>query len=342
MYHYHYIIFNTLDGSRSKSFPDGYNTICMHDLEGDKRIEVVSAPLYYSPRFIRYLYGFHNSKAINRIIKLPFNKIWYPYYFKSKAEDFPYCFILLNHDLPIEYLRWLKKKYNNCKIVLLHRDLKEVCMRANPSLPDNPILDLEMTIDKRESELYGYPWYSEFESKIDIKVNDSFPESDVFFAGRVKDRLPKIMEAYSVFQEAGLRVFFYLTGVAKDDRIAYPGIHYADINMTYKEMLIHTVNTRCVLEINQQNAVGYTSRFLEAVIFGKRLITNNKVIIDNPFYKTGHIQVVDNMNEVDLSSIFEGDGFVDYSYNGEFSPYRMIDRVDEELIKKYGAPSLKK
>lgn len=341
MYHYKFIFFNSMDGFRNKSYPDGYNTICAHDLYGSEDVEVVETPLYYASSFVRNIYGFHNSKSVNNKVRLPFKSLWYPHYFKSKSGNKPFCFIILQHNLPIEYLQWLKKRYPDCRIVLMHRDLKKVCLRANPQLPDNPVLDLEMSYDKGESKQYGYPWFSEYESKIDIPVSET-PESDVFFGGRVKDRLPKIMEAYKVFRAAGMKVFFYLTGVPEESRKPYEGIVYSDHNMSYKEMLIHTVNTRCVLEINQGNADGYTSRFLESVIYGKRLVTNNQSIKDSPFYKSGHIQVVNEMSEINTDVLKSGNGFVDYQYKGEFSPFRMIDRVDEELIKKYGAPGLKK
>ena len=41
------------------------------------------------------------------------------------------------------------------------------------------------------------------------------------------------------------------------------------------------------------------------------------------------------MKDIDVSFVKEGDGFVDYQYHGEFSPYRVIDRIEEELNKKY-------
>lgn len=340
MYHYKYIFFNSMDGRSNKSYPDGYNTICAHDLLDSDDVEVVEAPLYYASSFVRTTFCVHNSRSINNRVRLPFKSLWYPHYFKSKPSKKPFCFIILQHNLPIEYWQWLKKRYPDCRIVLMHRDLKKVCLRTNPQLPDNPVLDLEMTYDRGESKQYGYPWFSEYESKIDIPVLDT-PESDVFFAGRVKDRLPKIMEAYNVFRKAGMKVFFFLTGVSEIDRKSYEGIVYSDQNMSYKEMLTHTVNTRCVLEINQGNSDGYTSRFLESVIYGKRLVTNNQSIKDSPFFNTGHIQVVDEMSEINTEVLKSGSGFVDYNYKGEFSPFRMIDRVEEELIKKYGTPSYK-
>ena len=90
-----------------------------------------------------------------------------------------------------------------------------------------------------------------------------------------------------------------------------------------------------MLEINQGNCNGYTSRFLEAVIYGKRLITNNTFIKESIFYSPDKIQVVDNISDIKASFVTSGSDFIDYNYNGEFSPFRMIERVEEELIKKY-------
>lgn len=339
---YCYVFFNTLDGHVYEDYPNGYYTICTKDLQFTEGIEVVSAPVYHLSFPIRLVYGIHNSERINKVLDLPLKRLWYPYYFKSKRGRKPFCFVILNRGISIDYLRWLKKYYLDCKIVLLHRDKKEVCLRVNPLLSDNPLLDLEMTIDKGESLQYGYPWFCEFESKANVPIYNDYPESDVFFAGRDKGRLKTLIQAYDVLTNAGLKVFFYLTGVNNHERIPKPGIVYGDKNMTYFEMLEHTINTRCVLEINQNNFDGYTSRFLESVIYGKRLITNNQTIKKTPFYKTGYIQVVENIKDIDPSFIDKQEDFVDYHYNGEFSPLRMIERVEEELYKKYGNPNITK
>ena len=46
-------------------------------------------------------------------------------------------------------------------------------------------------------------------------------------------------------------------------------------------------------------------------------------------------RMVSSMKDIDVSFVKEGEGFVDYQYHGEFSPYRVIDRIEEELNKKY-------
>ncbi len=335
MYRYNYILFNSYD-NKLKIDRNGYYTICAQELETSPSIRVVSYPLDIYPYWIRLLFAIHHSEKIARYIKLPFKKLWYPYYFKNDFEEKkPFCFVILNRFLPIEYLSYLKKMYPDCRIVLLHRDLLRICKRLNPELSQNPILDLEMTYDKGEAQLYGMPYFNEFESSIDI-LKEKKMESDVFFAGKAKDRLPQLMEAYKVFTKNGLKCNFYLVGVPINEQKELPGVKYASCFMSYKEMLYHTVNTRCVLEVNQGGSNGYTSRFLESVIYGKKLITNNLAIKESKYYFPDKIMIVNKMSDIDPLFVTKGGDFVNYNYEDDFSPFKVISRIEEELSKKYG------
>ena len=169
----------TQDGPTWKTFPEGYNYICAEELNHNEGTKVVMAPLDHCRTFVRFIFSIHSSPALAKKINLPFKKRWYPLYFK---DDFkkkkPLCFLLLNHHLAPTYLDYLKQKYPDCKIVLLHRDLIKVSQRNAPWLLTNKNIDVEMSFDKGEAEKNGFPYFSEFESKIDIPILDN-AESDV-------------------------------------------------------------------------------------------------------------------------------------------------------------------
>ncbi len=334
MYKYNYIVFNVPD-NRLKEDRDGYYNICIRDLESSPYIQVVPFPLDWTPYWLRYMYNIYRSDRVAQYVNLPFKNIWFPLYFKNKFKksERPLCFIFIGV-VPLGFLKFLKDKFPNCKIVFLHRDLLWVCESRHPEWIRNPYLDLEMTFDKGESEKYNFPHFDEFESKIEIK-RELKSETDVFFAGKAKDRLPRLLDAYDIFTNAGLKCKYYLTGVPKKEYKKLPNIEYADKLMSYSEMLYHTVNTRCIFEINQAGADGYTSRFLEAVIYGKKLITDNAFVKQSKYYTPSNIQVINDMSEIDTSFVTKGGDFVDYNYDNGFSPLRMIDRVEEELIKKF-------
>jgi hypothetical protein len=174
-------------------------------------------------------------------------------------------------------------------------------------------------------------YYDEYESKIEIPTAKNYPLSDVFFAGKVKDRMGKLMTAYEIFTKAGLKCEFYLTDTPEEYKKPLEGVTYASKPMPYIEMLYKTVNARCVLEFNQDGALGFTSRFIEAVMYNKKLITDNPAIKDTKFYNPSRIQYVKNASDINPHFILENEQSINYHYNGEFSPLRLLELIDNRL-----------
>lgn len=330
MFKYNFVIFNATD-DKFKIDHNAYYTICMEDLYKRSDVSVVSWPLDYAPRIVKFMFNLHNSIKLNKLIKLPLKNVWYPYYFRDKFHNNkPYCFVLINRNYPLEYFRYLKNKYKGCKIVLLHRDLRFVCEQCSPQYLSCKDIDLQMTFDKGESEKFNMPHFDEFESKIDVPISTNYPESDVFFAGKAKNRLDKILNVYKSLISHGLKCKFYITGTDPTQQVWLPGIEYSDKFMPYKEMLYHSVNARCILEINQENADGYTSRFLEAIMFNKRIITDNESVKLSEFYSDKNIQIITDYTDVNASFILNPEK-IDYNYNGQFSPVNLLKRIEDIL-----------
>lgn len=340
--HYNYVFFNTTESYNLEENRKMYCSICTRDLLSYKGAKVVTYPYEYSNLFVKLFFFLHNSNRINRFINLPFKHLWYPGYFKNDfSDEKPLCFILLNRFwFPPDYLKYLKKVYPNAKFVLLLRDLMKI--QNNPfskRFINNPIFDLQMTIDQEEAVKYGMEYYDEFESKIEVPKSENYPISDVFFAGKVKDRMEKLMTAYEIFSTAGLKCEFYLTGVPKSERKVLPEITYAEKSMPYIDMLYKTVNTRCVLEFNQEGALGFTSRFLNAVMYNKKLITDNPAVKDTKFYDPSRILFVDKACDIDPEFVLNDSEKIDYHYNNEFSPLRLLEKIDKLLLKQIGKES---
>lgn len=330
---YHYVYFD--DGSIKNGHinKDDYFYICTEELRDSVDVTVVSYPLDYSNQLFHKLYVLHNHPKINKKIEIPLKRLWYPFYFKRSAinTDKPMCFIMSGYYITPDYIRYLKKKFPGCKCVLIHRDLISLWHKRNPKFTRKTVeelFDLELTIDKDDAETYGIYHFDEIESKPEVSLSPEYPLSDVFFAGAAKDRLPTLIKIYDKLSACGLNCKFYITGA--DTPIARTGIQYAKNNMSYRQMLYYTVNSRCILEINQGGAVGYTSRFLEAVMFNKLLITNNMSIKESEFYHPQYIQCIANSDEIDPEFVKQ-DITVDYHYNGEFSPKRLILQIEELL-----------
>ena len=264
-------------------------------------------------------------------------KLWYPFLIRTRFDKSkPICFVVSSYNLPLDYFKYLRKKYPGCKIVKIYRDLVSVIGSNHPEYkPENvkSYFDLLMCYDYNEAKELGIEYFDEIESIIDVPKSEKYPLSDVFIAAKAKDRLGKILRAYDVFTNYGLKCDFYLTGVPEDQRVYKQGITYAEKYMPYKEMLFKSINSRCMFDINQGGAVGYTSRFLEAVMYNKRIITDNSFICGSKYYDPRYIQIIETVDDIDPSFVTKDYEIVDYKYDNDFSPVHLIGKIEKLLTE---------
>ena len=88
-----------------------------------------------------------------------------------------------------------------------------------------------------------------------------------------------------------------------------------------------------MLELNQDGAVGMTSRFLEAVMYNKKLITNSIAVKDSPFYRPQYIQVYNSITEVSPAFVLDNQP-VDFGYQNEFSPIGLLEHIDDVIYSR--------
>ena len=327
---YNYVIFNSYGGKIGYKEDEDYYVICLKDLEGRDDVIINNYPLQDFSSLLLLLFRIHTHDVIGKFFRFIKKSYWYPYVFRNTfKDDKPICFVCLRYP-PVEYLKYLKSKYTNCKIVKLSRDLISTQKHLYDEYSQAKIFDLWMSYDKNDCAQYGFPHFDEFESKIDIPIGKNYPISDVFFVGRAKNRLKLILDIYDKLTQGGIKCLFYIVGAKDGEKAEREGVIYSEKPMTYKEMLEMTVNSRCLLDINQKNAVGYTSRFLEAVMFNKMLITNCDSVKDCKYYDSKYIQIINSAEDVNVS-LLNDDKVVDYHYDGEFSPVKRIELVDSLL-----------
>ena len=186
--------------------PNEYNALCLSELRNIEGVKVVPCPLYYSTPFLRKLQIRHERWG--RKYKFPFKNIWYKHFFKDDFYNHkPYCFIIANSFLPFDYFKYLRRAYPDCKIIKLHRDLVKVSMN-NPEYSEENMqrtFDMRFSYDKGDCERYGLTYFHEIDSKLDIPISNDYPLCDVFFCGAAKDRFQKLIKAYDLFTQAGLK-----------------------------------------------------------------------------------------------------------------------------------------
>lgn len=269
---------------------------------------------------------------LNDFIKTPFSKLVYPWLFPhSFKEDRPLCFIFFGTQFAIintSYLDYLRRRYPNVKLVLYMQDIVA-------SLPYYDIksykkkFDIVLSYDKGDCEKYNLVYYPTPFSKIDIdKLPKVDEDIDVYFCGAGKTRYPEIFKAYVKCKNQGLKCKFFLLGVPLDKRIYEEGLVY-DKRISYEMNLAYAAKSKCILEIMQENADGYTPRLWEAIMYDKHLLTNNKSVKKSNCYNPNNILII-NEND-DISNWINSKVEIINSLKKEKSPLYLLKLIEQIL-----------
>lgn len=311
---------------------DDYYRVSYNDMSNNTEVKYLYKRIDSENKLLTNLYRFHTSPITNRFFKLPGQKIWNRMAFRGRFdEDKPLCFVFFIKKRLFEsgLIEYLRRKYQGCKIVLFCQDLvaHSLAFGANELFRK---MDLCLSFDHADAEKYGMDYYPLVYSPYDVPEDASIEESDVYFVGKAKDRLPQILAAYERFRDAGLKCDFYITGVKPEDQKYADEITYGN-QMPYIENLKHIKKTKCLLEIMQGGGHGYTLRACEAIMYDKKMITDNPEISKAPFYRPKLISVFSCAEDIDPSFVTAEPTVADYGWKENLSPLRLLKYIDVNL-----------
>lgn len=306
------------------------------DLYKQSYSDIINEADYISEEIVRNspICRFHFSKKVNNFINLPFKYIWnYKYYNNKYPLNRPLCFIFMGNwvklNKEIHYTQYLKKKYPNAKLVCFLQDLYKFY--------DNKELfadfDLKLSFDQGDAEKYGFTYHPLVFSEYRGVIND-MPQTDIYFLGKAKDRFSDIIRTYEILKEENLITDFHLVGVPPKKQIYKDDIHYIN-KMSYLDNLQHIIHTTCVLEIMQKGGLGYTQRGLEILGMNKKLLTNNQMIHNEPYFNPKFISQFDKPENIDRDFLkhIKDDEKIDYHYKEKISPIELLDFIDKIISK---------
>lgn len=106
------------------------------------------------------------------------------------------------------------------------------------------------------------------------------PECDVYFTGLAKGRRNELNEVAAKFGSLGVKSNFILVESASQKRVSF------DLNLE------NIANSRALLDLVQEGQTGLTVRVMESIYWKKKLVTNNKNIVNEFFYNPKNIFVL--------------------------------------------------
>ena len=316
-YGFNYVVFG---------YANDFYTIPYDDVNHLDNAVYLCKPIDSDNKLLTFLYKTHFSGLLNKRIDMPFKSIWNPMMFRRQfATKRPICFVFfIRRCYLIKYglLDYLKKKYPDAKFVCHYQDLVARC----PDVPVDEIkrrFDLVLSFDQQDAKEYGLEYYPLVYSDYKVPENADIKPSDVFFVGKAKDRLDDIIDAFERLEASGLKCDFHITGVPQDKRRLTDKINYID-KMPYIENLQRIKATKCLLEVMQKGGHGYTLRACEAIMYNRKMLTNNPEVTKAPFYSAEAISVFNSAEDIDLDFVKSAKEF-DYNYKEKLSPVHMLE-----------------
>lgn len=329
---YNYVIYDSRDD---------YYVTAISDLKKLDNVHIYRYEFDGKPKIFRYLYRTFQRLVPKCRVYTLFQDLFNAALFDIKAFiDRPICFIFSTkyyYFIQGGFINYLRHSYPECKIVFLLRDTVKHQEEAILDFSVNKLKvnsDLIITANRLDAQMYGLDEINSFCSVVEVLDDEHYPISDVVYIGKAKDRLDTIVSAYQTLTGAGLKCDFYITGVSPNEERKTSGIIFAKYPMSYTEMLYRTKNSRCILEATQKGSDGFTSRFFEALCYNKKLITDNERVKETNYYNPNDIYVYSFPGNISPEFIKGIGSHVDYGYNGEYSPIKVLEQIEKLLEAK--------
>jgi hypothetical protein len=242
------------------------------------------------------------------------------------------CFVIFDsnaHARDKIFLEYIRNKYK-AKLVLYVMNPTSA-IELDQELCSN-FYDSVFTVSANDADYYGWHACNHIYAKIPgaEASEDNGHDADVFFIGRAKNRLQKILHTYEFLASYNIKCDFHIVEVDEKEKCHADNINYNKW-LPYKEVIRRMRRSRCVLEILQKPGEGPTLRTTEAIVYNKKIITNDLEATSNPFYDDRFVHIFDDPENINLSFIKE-DIEPHYNYRGEYSANDFLKHVEKILL----------
>ena len=259
----------------------------------------------------------------------------------NSISDDCICFFTEWHPLTtnLEFLKALKRK--NIKLVLIIRNkLHTTSFPIDSTIEElKGIYDIIISTDISDYEKYHFKYLPNPFSKVDLKHTEIV--NDLVFVGRDKGRIDLLNQIAISAENHGAKADISVVGDRREyviDNIKYTdyvtdNIKYTDY-VPYLDILEKDISSNCILEVVSNGQNFSTLRYQEAVCLGRKLLTNNKSILQEKYYDPRFMRYFDSVENIDWDFVKETK-VIDYNYQNDFSPIRYLERIIIMLERRF-------
>lgn len=270
-------------------------------------------------KFINGPFGGYGKRFLRWILSTPLLDKCYAlsnYKFNDDEENIVVIFnSALLHYYSRSYFVRLKRENPSIKYVLYIIDpMPDGLWKVIEDTMD--IFDKVLTIHPYNCSKYGFEYLPYIYAKPQLTESiEKMPEVDLFYCGVADDYRQNIVEKIVKKCECNKVSFNIFLKPYGNDYIENKNVYYSE--MPYEENVRRVLASKCILEIMHEGFVGITQRYLEAIVYNKKLLTNNAEIKNLPYYNERYMQYFEQVEDIDWSWVGDAEE-VEYQYQDDF------------------------
>ncbi len=246
-------------------------------------------------------------------LNLPCEHIWY----RKNVSNLDGICVVMDAEISVKYLNWLAKQKNNKTLKFFywntiekHRIHYKVVRELGYDIYSFDPKDCERYGLKLNREFYCDSWYN--------NIRNIQPDCDIVFIGRDKNGRMKEVQDFVTTCDENISWTLHFTANKWYQRIwnrDYSGF------LKFGDMLKLEMRGKAILDFAQDVQSTITCRTYDALVNGRKVITNNSMIMELPYYNPQDIFVI---GKDDLHGL---KAFID----SQFQP------IDKELLEEHSA-----
>lgn len=191
------------------------------------------------------------------------------------------------------FFKYIKNSYPNVKTCYLFTNIVKLS-RANSFNGVEMLNDSFVNVfafDYNDALKYNFKYNYLIYDREDISTHKKI-ETDLFFIGQAKNRLDNILKIYNKAKRLNLTMNFNCINISAEDFNLIDREEIRTNPLSYTEVIEGIQKTKCVLDIMQRDSIGCSLNICEAIFYGKKIITDNVHIINEPFFSENRIFVI--------------------------------------------------
>ena len=291
--------------------------------------------------FILQLLRFGTHKKLPSIIRKPFLSAFSVITLKLLEKEvrkmdhpkLPLCFMLSRQYIaPLHYnlYRKIRQRFPDSSVILFLTDLLSLDNSRDEILQSKKLADLICSFDPEDASHYNLLFHNVPMSDLTVRSESITPAVDICFVGKGKNRQQKAIELCRSLTARGLKCAVWLTDVPEDEQITDPSIHYCNW-MSYEDYLKKEASSRIILEIVQEGSSGNTLRVNEAIMMGRKLLSDNPALLSNPVYDSRNMLVFEKSEDISDEFLFSAIHPYTEEQQQALSPSIFLKEMEREL-----------